>query len=86
MMKKITALGLIAVMSLAGAACADATTPAPANTSSTSEPSVKTSTGIPAPDFTVPVARISDGVPGTSTFSLAAHRGKPAVLYFSFVG
>ena len=39
-----------------------------------------------ASDFTIPVARSAGSSLEISTFSLASHRGKAAVLYFSFVG
>lgn len=86
MKKRIAALATIMLISLAGAACVGGADSEAAGPSSTSAVAVNTSTGNPSLDFTVPVARNSDGVPVPSTFSLADHRGKPAVLYFSFVG
>ena len=42
--------------------------------------------GASAADFSIPAARYVDGNIENSEFSLATNRGKPTVLYFSFIG
>ena len=72
----------MAILSLAAVACgsqtADNGAPVVKVTGSSSEAG--------APDFSIPVARYVGGNIESSEFTLAANRGKPTVLYFSFIG
>ncbi|MEE8047150.1 MAG: hypothetical protein V3T49_09930 [Dehalococcoidia bacterium] len=82
-MKKANFLVLMAaVLALVAVACGSA----PSEGSASGENTSVSNTDVETAGFSVDVVRNVGGDNKSSTFSLAANRGKSTVLYFSFAG